>query len=40
MDTAKSVAAQMADAGIDMLDAPVSGGITGAAAPSPAPPDN
>ena len=32
VDTAKSVAAQMADAGIDMLDAPVSGGITGAAA--------
>ena len=32
VDTAKSVATQMADAGIDMLDAPVSGGITGAAA--------
>ena len=32
VDTAKSVATQMADAGIDMLDAPVSGGISGAAA--------
>ena len=32
VDTAKSVATQMTDAGIDMLDAPVSGGISGAAA--------
>ena len=32
VETAKSVAAHMAEKGIDMLDAPVSGGITGAAA--------
>ena len=32
VETAKSIAAEMAEAGIDMLDAPVSGGITGAAA--------
>ena len=32
VDTAKSVAAQMAATDIDMLDAPVSGGISGAAA--------
>lgn len=32
VETAKSVAAEMKSAGIDMLDAPVSGGISGAAA--------
>lgn len=32
VETAKSIAAEIAEAGIDMLDAPVSGGITGAAA--------